>query len=63
MCLTTTLSSTLRNVRVGDDRAGGNGRINQVARIDEVYKVLDKRKRKKVFRSRDNGELNSINTS
>lgn len=63
MCLTTTLPSTLRNVRVGDDRAGGNGRINQVARIDEVYKVLDKRKRKKVFRSRDNGELNSINTS
>lgn len=34
-----------------------------MARIDEVYKVLDKRKRKKVFRSRDNGELNSINTS
>lgn len=43
MCLTTTLSSALRNVRVGDDGAGGNGRIDQVARIDEVHKMLDKR--------------------
>lgn len=58
MCLTTTsLSSTLRDVRVGDDGPGGHGAVDQLARINEVYKVLDKRERKKVFGRRDNSEL------
>lgn len=58
MCLTTTLlSSTLRDVRVGDDRTGGHRGVDQLARINEVYKVLDKRERKKVFGRRDNREL------
>lgn len=58
MCLTAALlSSTLRDVRIGDDRTGGHGGVDQLARINEVYKVLDKRERKKVFGRRDNSEL------
>lgn len=36
---------------------GGHGGVDQLARINEVYKVLDKRERKKVFGRRDNSEL------
>lgn len=61
MCLvTTSLSSTLRDVRVGDDGTGGHGGVDQLARINEVYKVLDKRERKKVFGRRDNSELQGL---